>query len=268
MRENKKYNLLGIQINSTDYSNVIEQVACAAYKEESLTISALAVHGVMTGVLDKEHQHRLNNLDVVVPDGQPVRWALNWLHDCQLRERVYGPTLMIRICEQAATRGLPIYLYGSTSRVLNSLSHRLKEKIPDLKISGVMPSLFRKLSVEEQVDISRNIAESGASIVFVGLGCPRQETWLYEHKDLLNMPMIAVGAAFNFHAGLLSQAPLWMQNYGLEWLFRLLSEPRRLWRRYLYLNPLYLILLGVQLLGIKSFQVDEFSSAIKAMRYG
>ncbi len=268
MIDKGKFNLLGVLVNAIDYDAVVEKVIKAAEAQQSLTVSALAVHGVMTGVLDKAQGFRLNHTDLVVPDGQPVRWALNWLYGCGLKERVYGPTLMLKMCDRAAELGLSIYLYGSTHEVLKALSQNLEEQFPSLKLAGVQPSLFRRVSLKEKSDRARSIEESGASIVFIGLGCPRQETWIYEHRELLNMPVLAIGAAFDFHAGSLKQAPAWMQRYGLEWVFRLIHEPSRLWKRYLYLNPLYIGLLVLQLLKFRAFKHRKASLSIDTMNYG
>lgn len=252
-----KFNLLGIQINAIDYEAAVEKIIDAAYQQQPLAVSALAVHGVMTGVLDPEHGYRLNHLDLVVPDGQPVRWGLNWLYRCNLKDRVYGPTLMLKICDRAAQDGLPIFLYGSTPTVLDHLTTNLQQQFPTLQIAGQQASKFRQLSLHEQKQIASDIRHSGAKIIFVGLGCPRQEVWAYENRNLLNMPTMAVGAAFDFHAGLLPQAPTWMQKRGLEWLFRLKQEPQRLFWRYLHLNPLYLYLLALQIIKLRSYPMPS-----------
>jgi len=191
MVDKGKYNLLGILINAIDYDAAVNRVLTAAHHCQPLTLSALAVHGVMTGVLDAEQRYRLNHLDIGVPDGQPVRWALNLLYHLGLNERVYGPTLMLRICEQASLEGLPIFfLYGSRPQVLQQLCHNLQRRFPRLIIAGVQPSQFRRLTAEEQQAIAAHIRTSRAAITFVGLGCPRQEVWAYEHRDLLSMPII------------------------------------------------------------------------------
>jgi exopolysaccharide biosynthesis WecB/TagA/CpsF family protein len=241
--------VLGVSIAA-----VTPELACTAVREAALeglalTLSALAVHGVMTGALDAEHRSRLNALDLLVPDGQPVRWALNLLHGAKLRERVYGPSLMLDICAMAEKDGLPIALYGSRIETLLELQRRIEQRFPNLRIVFSTPSRFSRLCRSEQIQIAEQIAASGARVLFVGLGCPRQEVWLYEHRDILRMPMLAVGAAFDFHAGRLPQAPSWMQRRGLEWMFRLCSEPQRLWRRYMLLNPLYIVLLLLQATG-------------------
>jgi len=249
-----KRNILGIGVNVIDYEGALTRVIVAANNCQSLTVSALAVHGVMTGAKDKIHASRLNRLDLVVPDGQPVRWALNMLYDSKLPDRCYGPTLTLKLCERAAAEGLPVYFYGSRQQVLDKLSLNLTKKYPKLIVAGSRPSLFRKTTNVEKEEVTKTIKESGARICFVGLGCPRQETWVYEYRNHLSMPLLAVGAAFDFHAGLKAQAPTWMQKRGLEWLFRLTEEPQRLWRRYLILNPLYLSLLTLQKMKLKSFE--------------
>ena len=263
-----KKNILGVLVNAIDYEGALTRIILAAKQQKVLSVAALAVHGVMTGALDETHASRLNKLDLVVPDGQPVRWALNLLHKCGLPDRCYGPTLTLKLCEQAAAEGLPVYFYGSQQGVIDKLTENLMKMFPTLIIAGSCPSLFRKTTEEDKLEIIRAIAESGAKITFVGLGCPRQEVWTYEYQDHLSMPLIAVGAAFDFHAGLKSQAPTFMQDNGLEWLFRLLSEPTRLWKRYLYLNPLYLSMLTLQVVGIKRFVPPEIPVADDVERWG
>lgn len=253
MRNAGKRNILGVLISAVDYEAAEETVVSAARDKRALSVSALAVHGLMTGVLDHEQRYRLNQFDLLVPDGQPVRWALNWLYGAALGQRVYGPTLTLRICERAAAEGLPVFFYGSTADVLDALISRLAALFPRLKIAGCEPSKFRRLSENEKHEVADRIHSSGTAITFIGLGCPRQEVFVYEFCGLLDMPVLAVGAAFPFIAGMLPQAPHWVQDAGLEWLFRLCSEPVRLWRRYLFLNPAYLFLLLLQRCGVSHF---------------
>ena len=222
----------------------------------------------MTGVLDWAQRYRLNRFDLLVPDGQPVRWALNLLHGARLPERVYGPTLMLKLCHWAAEQGAPVFLFGGTNDLLTALSAQLRERFPQLQIAGARPSLFRRLSESERDRLVSEIRASGAALTFVGLGCPRQEVWVYESREALSMPLVAVGAAFAFHAGQLSQAPQYMQRRGLEWLYRLSREPRRLWKRYVLLNPLYVTLLLAQWAGLHEFCVDEPSRSAPLMLYG
>lgn len=254
MIDSGKRNVLGISVSVIDYAGAVAAIIKAARARKPLKVSALAVHGVMTGTLDPEHRWRLNSFDIVTPDGQPVRWALNLLHGTRLAERVYGPELTLRVCEDAARRRLPVYLYGSRPEVLDEISKRLIEQFPGLEIAGMRPSLFRRSTNEEKKVIASDIRKSGARIVLVGLGCPRQEVWVYEYADLISLPAIAVGAAFDFHAGLLKVAPPAMQKYGLEWFYRLVQEPRRLWRRYVLLNPAFLAMLFAQLARLRRFE--------------
>lgn len=245
-----KRSVLGVLVDATDYAAATEQVIEAARDRRPFAVTALAVHGVMTGVQDRAHNARLNSFDLVTPDGQPVRWALNVVHGAALADRVYGPTLTLRVLERAAAEGLPIYLYGSTQPTLDRLVPALERMFPALKIAGVEASKFRASQPGEPAEIAERIKTSGARIVLVGLGCPRQEIFAYAMRPLLDMPLLAVGAAFDYHAGLLKNPPAWMQKYALEWLWRLGLEPKRLWRRYVLLNPAYLTRLAAQKSGL------------------
>jgi exopolysaccharide biosynthesis WecB/TagA/CpsF family protein len=261
--------VLGILVDPLTYDEAVDRVIQAAVASKPLAVTALAVHGVMTGVSDPAHAYRLNRLDLVLPDGQPVRWALNLRHGAGLRDRCYGPELMTRVCARAADLGLPIALIGSTPEVLRRLGENLLRKFPNVRIALARPSAFRALSEEEEVALARAIHESGARIAFIGLGCPRQEVFVYENRERLSLPTLAVGAAFDFHAGLLRQAPPILQRVGLEWAFRLAMEPKRLWRRYLTLNPLFSALLVLQLLRVD--RVDrprEGTAPTHSLRFG
>ncbi|MDX9864968.1 MAG: WecB/TagA/CpsF family glycosyltransferase [Anaerolineaceae bacterium] len=268
MIDRGKYNLLGILINAIDYDAAVERIAASAQAGRAMAVSALAVHGVMTGVLDEVHHFRLNQFDLITPDGQPVRWALNLLHQTGLPDRVYGPTLTLKVCERAARDGLPIYLYGSQLTVIRRFAENLTNRFPNLQIAGMQPSRFRQVTAEEMSEIVDTIRTSGAKITLVGLGCPRQEVWAYENRKALSMPVLAVGAAFDFHAGTLSQAPAWMQQVGLEWLFRLVKEPRRLWRRYLLLNPLFSGMFFLQAARLRRFDPASGTPPTNDTRYG
>ncbi|WIM96600.1 WecB/TagA/CpsF family glycosyltransferase [Actinoplanes oblitus] len=245
-----KRNVLGVLVDATDYASATERIIAAAREGRPFAVTALAVHGVMTGVQDPAHEARLNSFDLVTPDGQPVRWALNLLHGAGLTDRVYGPTLTLKVVERAAAEGLPIYLYGSTQPTLDRLVPALLGMFPALKIAGVEASKFRGANPGEEAEIAERIKASGARIVLVGLGCPRQEVFTYAMRPLLDMPLLAVGAAFDYHAGLLKNPPAWMQKYALEWLWRLGLEPKRLWKRYVLLNPAYLSRLAAQKTGL------------------
>jgi exopolysaccharide biosynthesis WecB/TagA/CpsF family protein len=257
VRTIERKNLLGINISAATYDSASGEIIGAARAGRPLGVSALAVHGVMTGVMDAKHRHRLNQLEMLVPDGQPVRWALNVLYGTKLKDRVYGPSLMLEVLERAANEQLPVCLFGGSADLLQKLSERLQERFPTLKIVASIPSKFRKISADEKQELVKQIKTSGAQITFVGLGCPRQEIWAYEFRNELSMPVLAVGAAFNFHAGDLAQAPRWMQRSGLEWLYRLTREPGRLWRRYLLLNPWYASLVALQWTRLRKFDPED-----------
>jgi exopolysaccharide biosynthesis WecB/TagA/CpsF family protein len=197
-----------------------------------------------------------------------VRWALNWLHRAGLPDRVYGPNLMLKVCERAAQEGLSIFLFGGTPELLGALSSNLTAKFPNLRIAGTQPSRFRQMTPQERDEMVQAIHASGASITFIGLGCPRQEVSAYELRDALSMPLLAVGAAFNFHAGKLDQAPSHLQSRGLEWAYRLFKEPRRLWKRYLLLNPLYLTLLFLQATHLRTIDPERALPPREEVLYG
>ena len=239
MIDRGKVSVLGVEVDAVDYDAAVARIIDAAAAGRPYGVSALAVHGVMTGVDDPEHLTRLNRLHLVTPDGQPVRWAMNWLHGVELPDRVYGPRLTLEVCRAAARDGLPVYFYGSTQETLDHLADRLPTLVPGIVIAGMRPSRF-STSTEDELDVlADEIRSTGAKICMIGLGCPRQEVFAYENASRFSMPLLAVGAAFDFHAGLQAEPPAWVQRAGLQWAQRLLADPRRLWRRYLVLNPRY-----------------------------
>jgi len=242
-------NLLGVNVSRVDYDGAVAAIIRAARLRLSFGATALAVHGVMEARRDPALAELINRLHLIAPDGQPVRWALNLLGAKELKDRVYGPTLTLRICERAAADQLPIFLFGSSPPVLDRLERNLRARFPKLIIAGSQADRFREASPEEDEADIRRINDSGARVVFVGRGCPRQERWVAQHLGKIQAAMVAVGAAFDFHAGTLAQAPKVLQDYGLEWLFRLAMEPRRLWRRYIILNPLFIAAFTRQLVN-------------------
>jgi N-acetylglucosaminyldiphosphoundecaprenol N-acetyl-beta-D-mannosaminyltransferase len=265
VKDGGKKNLLGVLIDSVDYEAAVDRVTDAVEGQQQWAGTALAVHGVMEGVKSPTYRYRLNALDLVTPDGQPVRWFVNFLYRAGLTERVYGPTLMGKLCAKAAAAAWPVYLYGSTPAVLRALSDSLVRKWPDLKIAGTEASKFKVVTRAGQEEIAARIRESKARLCFVGLGCPRQEIFVHEMKPLAPCPMLAVGAAFDFHAGLSKEPPHFVQRAGLQWLHRLMQEPRRLWRRYVLLNPWFLFLAGLQLARIyrpSPLDVEEPSESL------
>jgi exopolysaccharide biosynthesis WecB/TagA/CpsF family protein len=263
----RKYSVLGTMVSALTYDDVVTAIIDAAEHGRTMTVAAVAVHAVMTAVQDRQFRCRLNQFDVVAPDGQPVRWALRLLHHVRLPDRVYGPSLTLHLCQAAERAGMRVYFYGSSPETLKRLRASLGAQFPNLHIVGMEPSVFRQLTEQEQEQMFERIRAAGAQIVFVGLGCPRQEIWAFEARTQLDMPIAAVGAAFDFLSGSKPQAPEWMQSRGLEWLFRLVHEPRRLWRRYLLLNPAYLFLLAVQFLKLRQFN-ELGDMVVTPQRYG
>ena len=263
-----KRSVLGVDVSVIDYESAVERIVAAAKNRNPFAVTSQPVHGIMVGARDSEHRYRLNNFDLLTPDGQPVRWALNLVHGVGLRERVYGPTLMLKLCERLAREKLPIYLYGSRQSTIARLSANLRRRFPGIRIAGSQEGRFKILSDAERQSIVDDIRRSGAALTFVGLGCPRQEIWAYENRDALSMPLVCVGAAFDFHAGTVAQAPAALQRVGLEWAFRLSREPKRLWRRYAMYNPMYVGMVAAQLSGVVNFDSRPTTRPARDLNYG
>jgi exopolysaccharide biosynthesis WecB/TagA/CpsF family protein len=242
-----KHDVIGVPISATSYDECLELVLTAARARQGACISHLAVHGLVEASADPTFREQLAQFEVVAPDGMPVRHALDLLYDTHLPDRVYGPELMLRICERAAREDVGIYLYGSSAPVIDALQHNLQRRFAGLRIVGAEPSVFRPLTAEEDAQLVQRIEDSGAGVVFIGLGCPLQEKFAFAHRDRIGAVMLCVGAAFDFHAGNKPMAPRWMQDHSLEWLFRLASEPGRLWKRYLTTNSAFVLKLMAQL---------------------
>ena len=232
----EKYNLCGVKVSATDYDETVSLILKAAKLRQSSVVSCHAVHAIISASLDNQLLDQVNSFELIVPDGQPVRWALNRLYQTNLSDRVYGPELTVRLSRKAAEQGVPIYLYGSSSDVIKLLCSTLISKFPGLQIAGAESPPFRPLTQDESESMVKRINDSEAGIVFVGLGCPKQDQFASEYKHRLKAVQVCVGAAFDFIAGTKEMAPSWMQQRGLEWLFRLSEEPRRLLRRYLVTN--------------------------------
>jgi exopolysaccharide biosynthesis WecB/TagA/CpsF family protein len=240
--EFEKKPLFGIDYAIVDYESASDVIIRHAEKNDSFGVSALAVHGLVTSIRDKAVGERVKKIDMVVADGQPVRWALNSFHKVNMKDRVYGPTLTLHVLEKANKRKLKVYLYGSTEKTLTALLKFIEKNYPGVDLCGIHVDRFRDATPEEDAEDIEKINRSGAQIVLVGRGCPRQEIWVADHLGKVNAAMLAVGAAFDFHAGTLKQAPKWMQDYGLEWFYRLVKEPGRLWKRYFSTNSYFIYL--------------------------
>ena len=238
--------ILGMRVDGTNYAGAVDQIARWARGEESRYVCVSTVHMVMEGHDDPEYQRIVNGADMVTSDGMPLVWGLRLL-GARRSERVYGPDLTPLFCERAAMEGIPVGFYGSSPEVLDAMVGELQEDHPNLKVAYRHSPPFRDLTEEEERKEVEAIRASGARVIFVGLGCPKQERWMHARKGELDAVMVGVGAAFDYIGKTKSQAPEFMQAHGLEWLFRLVTEPRRLWRRYLYHNPRFVGLFALQL---------------------
>ena len=234
--------VIGIPLAITDYSRAVDQLRRWASKGDRAYIAgAAASHCVTTGRHDPEFGAALETFDMVTPDGMPLVWVMNRSLSEPLKDRVYGPTLMLRTLESVQNDPLSHAFVGGSQEMLDGLRAKLAERFPNLKIAFMYSPPFGPWPSAEDDQIVEKIKESGARYVWVGLGCPKQEFWLARNKHRLPAGVhVSVGAAFAFHAGRVKQAPLWMQKRGLEWLFRLVTEPGRLWKRYLVYNSLFI----------------------------
>ena len=231
--------VLGTRIDAVSLEECTELMIAWARRAESRYVCACNAHALVSARLDPAVARALADADLRVPDGAPVAWRLRARGFARQR-RVSGPEVMERCCARAAEDGLPVFLYGSTEATLERLVGALLRRWPALRIAGRFAPPFRELTPAEDAAAVRAIAESGARIVFVALGCPKQEAWMLAHRGALGAVMLGAGAAFDFLAGTQPRAPRWMQRAGLEWMHRLCREPRRLWRRYLVTNTLFL----------------------------
>lgn len=211
------------------------------------------VHSIMQGYRDMLLRGVYHRAALITPDGMPLVWLCQHAGE-RNAGRVYGPDLMLAVAERGSDRGYRHFFYGATSEALDKLVMALRTRFPDIQVAGMVAPPFRPLSPEEDDAVIEQINGSRADVVWVGLGAPKQDLWMATHAGKLHVPvLIGVGAAFDFHAGIKPQAPLWMRWRGLEWAFRLMSEPRRLWRRYAFNIPPFLCLAALQRLGLRRF---------------
>jgi N-acetylglucosaminyldiphosphoundecaprenol N-acetyl-beta-D-mannosaminyltransferase len=233
---------LGLPLAVSDYDEVIGWMDTVVSSGARGWLTAAAVNLVMSAHDDATTMRAVLDSTLAVPDGQPLVWALRLLGH-RGATRVYGPDLMAKWCAHAATTGTPTYLYGGRSEdALRELTERLLARFPGLRIVGGYSPPFRPPTADEQDRMVAEIDASGAQVVWVGTGQPKQELWMHEMRPRLKAPLlVGVGAAFDFHAGIVSQAPPWMQRNGLEWVYRLMREPKRLWRRYASQNPRFMV---------------------------
>jgi N-acetylglucosaminyldiphosphoundecaprenol N-acetyl-beta-D-mannosaminyltransferase len=238
----RRRDVLGIPMAMTDYAGAMEVMDQMVDERKAGWVCAAAVHSVMVAQDDPLMRTALTDAVITVPDGMPIVWAANMLGE-DLPNRVYGPELMHRYCDRSVERGHRIWLYGGRDQgALVQLALTLRKKHPGIKIVGGYSPPFRPLTEEEDATIAHQINQAKPDVLWVGIGVPKQEKWMVRMRDRLEVPvMCAVGAAFDFHAGRVSQAPRWMQERGLEWTYRIAQEPRRLLPRYLYTNPRFML---------------------------
>jgi N-acetylglucosaminyldiphosphoundecaprenol N-acetyl-beta-D-mannosaminyltransferase len=240
--------ILGMRVDATSHQHASDEILRWGSQGESRYVCAATVNNVIEAYDDPAYHLDMEGADLVTPDGMPLVWALRLL-GVEGATRVCGPDLTPILCERAAALGIPVGFYGSTPGVLGHLTSNLARRYPGLRVVYSYSPPFRVLTSEEDADVIDGINRSGARLLFVGLGAPKQEQWMAAHKGKVQAVMLGVGAAFDFLAGNKRQAPKVLQRLGLEWLFRLAQEPRRLWRRYLYRNPRFVALFLRQLIG-------------------
>jgi N-acetylglucosaminyldiphosphoundecaprenol N-acetyl-beta-D-mannosaminyltransferase len=249
-------NILGVGVSALTIPLSLQVFQSWIERKERQYVCVSGVHGVIESWRDPALRAIHNRAGLVTPDGMPLVWLSRLSGHAEV-ERVYGPDLLLAACERSLQTGWRHYFYGAGPGIVEQLVHRLMDRFPGLLIAGASTPPFRPLSAEEDRGEVERINAARADILWVGLGTPKQELWMASHLGRINAPvMVGVGAAFDFHAGVKKQAPRWMQRSGLEWLFRLLSEPGRLGKRYLVNNPLFLWLVFLQLSGLKKFPLE------------
>jgi N-acetylglucosaminyldiphosphoundecaprenol N-acetyl-beta-D-mannosaminyltransferase len=251
----KRVNVLGVGLSAINLRSALAAVGASLAQKSKGYVCVTGVHGVMEAQKDPRLRSILNQSFLNTPDGMPMVWV-GKLHGFREMDRVYGPDLMLEICEFTRQKGYTHFLYGGGKGVAEELQRRLEIKFPGLKIVGTYTPPFRPLNSLEEAELVRIVNEKQPDIIWVGLSTPKQENFMAQYRDKFDATlMFGVGAAFDFHAGRVRQAPRWMQRSGLEWLFRLYCEPRRLWRRYFRNNPLFLFNIFCQLTGLRKYAV-------------
>jgi N-acetylglucosaminyldiphosphoundecaprenol N-acetyl-beta-D-mannosaminyltransferase len=244
--DHASFQVLGVRVNAVQIADVVAQMEEWIHdRGKCHSIAATSMHGIVEAQRDPTFKETLNSTDLVVPDGMPLVW-LGRRAGYHLPRRVYGPDLMLAFCEQTAARGYRHFFYGGEPGVTERLAESLKHRFPVMEVCGTFSPLFRSLNEEEDREIGSMISRAAPDVLWVGLGTPKQERWMFEHARRIKVPvMVSVGAAFDLLSGRRKQAPRWLRDRGLEWLFRLVQEPRRLWRRYLLCGPQFLAYLAL-----------------------
>lgn len=243
--------VLGVGVSALDMPRALDEIEGWIVRRERRYVCVTGVHGVMESRRDPALRRIHNEAGLVTPDGMPLVWLARLLTQARV-DRVYGPDLLLALCERTAATGIRHFFFGGAPGVPELLAKRLQERFPGLLVAGTLSPPFHEPSESEDAAIVAAIEAARPDIVWVGFGTPKQERWMATHRGRLGAPvLIGVGAAFDFHAGVKVQAPRWIQRSGFEWLFRLLTEPRRLWKRYLVNNPIFVALVCLQLLGLR-----------------
>ena len=235
------------------HGSAIEKIAELVSEKNGGYVCFSTVHMVMESYDNAEFGAKVNGADLIVTDGMPIVW-MQKMQGKKTASRVRANDLMIMLCEFAAENNLSVGFYGGKQEVIDAIRRKAEKELSNLKIAYAFSPPFRALTDEEDTEITAEINAAKPDILFMGLGCPKQENWMAAHKDNLTTVMLGVGASFDFYAGNVKESPAWLGKFGLEWLFRLTQEPKRLWRRYLILNPRFLWLCAMQLLGLKKFK--------------
>lgn len=252
----EKINVLGVNVDAIDMPMALEVIDGWIARRERHYVTITNVHGVIESQADATLRQIHNRAGLVTPDGMPLVW-LGWLNGHRHVTRVCGPDLMLVLSERSAAKGYRHYFYGGKEGVPELLKDSLQRRFPGLDVVGTYSPPFRPLTEAEDDEVVEMINGAEPDIVWVGLSTPKQEKWMAAHIDRLDAPvLIGVGAAFDFHTGLVKRAPRWIQHSGFEWLFRLMSEPRRLWRRYLKIIPLFGFKLLQQMVGLRRYGDD------------
>jgi N-acetylglucosaminyldiphosphoundecaprenol N-acetyl-beta-D-mannosaminyltransferase len=254
-------NVLGVKISAVNMSLALDTIERWVMNREQHYVTVTGVHGVIESQHDEEIRRIHNQAGMVTPDGMPRVWMNHWQGNKHV-SRVYGPDLMLAVCEASKEKGYKHFFYGGAEGVPELLKQKLTERFPHLQVVGTYSPPFRPLTSEEDAEVCKMIDDSGADIVWVGLSTPKQEKWMSAHVGKFKAPvMVGVGAAFDFHTDRKKQAPIWMQKRGLEWFYRLATEPRRLGKRYLINNPLFIALAAMQMLGLRRYEIPETTTA-------
>jgi N-acetylglucosaminyldiphosphoundecaprenol N-acetyl-beta-D-mannosaminyltransferase len=248
--QRKGHPVLGASIDALSWDEALEKIVTWGARRESRYVCICNVHSVVTTTRDQSFRHVVNDADMATPDGAPIAWSLRCFGFSD-QVRINGPDLMWKYLAEAERLGQKVFFYGSSESTLGKLSAVLAVRFPALQIAGMHSPPYRELTPEEDEQEIAMINDSGANIVFVGLGCPKQEKWMAGHRGRIRAVMVGVGAAFDYHSGVIKRAPAWWQRNGLEWLYRLCSEPKRLMKRYMVTNTLFIIGISRQLISQK-----------------